>query len=295
MSGQAPAGLKPGSIIDVHTRKTGPNQWMRGRVKDVHGRGCFVILDSGQTNFYYWNDLRPVPMVKRAPPGPLTAKLSDVVAAKPPPAYTVVPTSPIPTQTPTDKPNKTPAPATSQAPDREKVKPMSGPTRNGRPPIKLRHTPTPIGDLFRKVRLQNGLSQSATGKKLNEYDQVISKIELGDKLPTDDNLLAFAQEFNYPIQELIDLRAQSVIHAPVPAEQQPAPKAVQTKPNGSAFQPSSTATEFPPSKRAGLTGRISFAQLADEIERLVPVPADRERRSAWMGLVQHLYELTTAE
>jgi transcriptional regulator with XRE-family HTH domain len=291
--------------VEVQTRKTGPNQWVQGKIKEVVRGGAFVLTDLGRSNFYNWKEIKLLPKpAKPKQPAigvPLTSTLGEVLASKPPPPV-APPAAPPPVTygQPASVLNGKPGPKPGSA-----ASPALAASVGRR--ITRRHTLTPIGNLFKAVRLQHGLSQKAIAQKLypkgKAYDQFISLIELGDRIPNDEELLSFSIAFGNDLDELIKARDDSgQVVAPgktanavprgfadgIRAREAAAAQAQPEPPVPAPTLPAAAPLPPPPS----VPGRQSFALLVEAIERLVPMPSSREQRGKWMQLVQELFELS---
>lgn len=68
---------------------------------------------------------------------------------------------------------------------------------------------TPVGAYLRNARTERGLSQAQVAQKLGVHNQYVSKWEIGDWRPNDDVLLAYVQNFDLNLDDLLRLRDNS--------------------------------------------------------------------------------------
>lgn len=134
-----------------------------GKVTQLNGNGAYVRLDEGNSNFFYFNQIRhegDVPPVRKKPAEPL-ARIGDVVDLK-------------------SKMVKPPEPA--PPPNVQEASPPSEPL------------PGEIGALFAEWRRREGRTQKWIANQIGLQHQAdVSGIERGERLLTDDALLRFAE------------------------------------------------------------------------------------------------------
>lgn len=308
----AALALARGDRVEVHTRSAGPHQWMGGVVFKVAGKGAFVTTDAGHENFYRWKDIRivnaeasPKPESGRrivTLPSHATVEVIERSTAKPPGTLrsptsfsalssSVVPAGPA-APAPRPEPPSPPPPSPAVVPLRRDHRPSPPSSRqailmdlhpgvtskHGTPPRQL-HDPTPIGDAFRAYRLRRGYAQNEMADRLGVTGSTLSQVELGDRIPNDDLILAFAEETATPLDELIKLRETSRVPIAAPA------------PTPIAEPPAPAPAPPPPPKRA----LLPFSEVVVAVEAIVPMPEAAEKRARWIQVVTELYELRATQ
>jgi ribosome-binding protein aMBF1 (putative translation factor) len=167
--------------------------WIDGQVTESTGKGCFVKTIDGNRQFYHYAQIQLVDL--KRPVKPL-ATIADAMKAKEDLAREIEKTPTTASLHVVPSAPSTPAPATSR------------PRRN--PPVVTRmkneHSATPIGARFRSERLRLGMYQYEFAEALAIDQAALSRIELGDQLPTDVVLAAFAKETSNELAELKRLR-----------------------------------------------------------------------------------------
>lgn len=191
------------------------------------------------------------------------------------------------------------------------------------------HKLTPIGDLFRRKRLEKGQSQLSIAEILGgTTNSRISQIELGKAIPTDNELQAFTEAFRLDLDEVLRLRDESIEtrvdrrlkehrSQAVPATgAAAAPEATAPDVPPPAPEPSSTTTLVSSGTRAAPLVNIAelstadtqrdplpgprpasddaeaFAEFCLDLGAVAPVPrGDVERRKLWFSLSRRLFEL----
>lgn len=230
--------------------------WLKGWIKDLHGRGCSVQVVEGKpfSDFFHWSSVRPMPegeapiqkpigtladvmppeLKSVAPPPPETPapallisreELEQTMAKKQP--EKLVPIRPTIVSAPT-KPDIKKAPATVT-----KLATRSRTDEEGKPTTTImQRATTHIGRRIREKRLELALSQLALAGKLAQKlgrteatDNVrISVFETGKSIPNDDELLGLAEIFGVDgssLDEWIeirnkDLRGRKAARRPLP-------------------------------------------------------------------------------
>jgi transcriptional regulator with XRE-family HTH domain len=274
-----------GDLADVRRHSKGKEPiWVRARVGEVTGRGLFAVgLEDEKTNFYYWNDVRVVldppkeePVKAAIAPKPLTAKIQEIAKVEKPRPALVQPH-------PEVKVALVPPP----------------PVPNTTVRSRHSHSPTEIGLLLRKLRLEKRLGQKELAPLLGSSYGVISSIELGDKLASDDLLLKMAEVFDVSLDKLLALRdgtpmpvvpkEEPVDEAPLPFPKEWEQHLVQeTKPLSTVVREHYEAKEQATPISSGPPDFLWFASV---IAATVPVPTDTARRTSWYEHINGLYEL----
>jgi len=259
--------------------------WLRGWIKDLHGKGASVQITEGRlfSDFFNWSDVRELP-ASETPSPPVSipiAKLADVMPASltlvPQPAATPPPPAVLITREELDNMAAKKSAATAnnsklvqlRAPitigggsDGEEEKaPAAAPLSQTAPraPSKpfplsasMTTTTTQIGRIIREHRLANAMSQMALAEKLDPTNQAlnnsrVSQLELGKVIANDDELLAIASVFGLDLDNLMELRNKDLDRrrAKQPPPSRVAQLAAATTPLV-LFQESSRAPQPPP-------------------------------------------------
>lgn len=236
--------------------------WKGGRVKEFTGQGAYVKLDEGNSNFFWFADMRPEATPPKAPEPPKMPKpdrplatIGDAVAARTtapptPPALAVVPAAP---------------------------KPPAAPEPQRRRYDRRRHPSSEIGNALRAFRLREGVTQSALAELLDVNKTKMSLLECGSFMPEDDVLERFAALSGHTLEAL---RAMRDGGARVPQPEQPPPSVDAEPPPVEAPLPP------PPSATQPADG---FEDFVDQLCELVPVPADKETRRRWFAIARELH------
>jgi transcriptional regulator with XRE-family HTH domain len=281
--------LRRGDRVEVHARSQGPCQWVGGVVDRVVGKGAFVETDVGHENFYHWKAIR----LPGQPPSPAKDSGSVVALAQREredqrsPATLRSATSLSSAVVPGPALSRlSPEPVIHRSTRQAILMDLHPGAQTKNVPRKL-HDPTPIGDAFRAYRLRQGHAQNEMADRLDITGSTLSQIELGDMVPNDDLILAFAEESGTPLDELIKLRENSRV--PPKSAVLSIPPAPSPPPSPPA--PSATLPAFPPPPAAGKPSPRPFSEIVMAVEALVPMPADAARRARWIQVVTELYEL----
>lgn len=270
--------VKPGAPCKVRRKVAGRSGYVYvdGHVKEPSGRGCFIVTSDGNSNFYRWTEVEfPLvePKVERKPTAPKSlATLGDVLK----PALAVVKPAPAPEPEPEPVPEPAPKPARKpRGPDRA-------------PRRARRHEPTLVGNMVRNARLKRGLSQAQAGVELGIKAGRLCVIELGDDMPSDDELVLFAAGLDLPLDslKLACVSAATLYDEPAPEpESAPAMFVPPPPPVEPVFQPTIPS---PPPPAQGID---DFQAFIDELDALVAMPRDREKRAEWFTAARALFKL----
>lgn len=295
-----------GMEVEVRDKQTGtrPVRWQLGKIGEVVSRGVFVRTGPQRYGFYHWSQVR------RPEPDSPSVTLGDLVAyrsKKPDFAKPLKPVSIAPAPPPTPKPPPPPVPDPAPLAKARKRREAHA------------HSPTLIGDEFRRWRRAQKRSQAAAGNAVNISGSRWCEIELGDVLPSDDVLQAFAELTGLDLLALIDLRAQGhdatgldLLRTPEEAkggdanadERRDAQDHRQVEAGGTAEPapetpeptpppPPPVVTAPPPPPPPAPSDEVSdFLAFSDRMEELAPMPMEREARKRWFGLVKELYEVS---
>lgn len=170
--------------------------------------------------------------------------------------------------------------------------------------------PTAVGDFLKQQRVQRQISQLEVANLLSKsakrarggktiFNSRVSQLELGKTLPTDDELIAYAETFKLDLDKLIDLRNQprqpkaappSGVRQTNSAELRQIAETKQTPP------PAPDVVETPTLSSAPLTSappmpEVDFASFTERLCACVPLPLDPEKRRTWFQLAVKLYQL----
>ena len=131
--------------------------------------------------------------------------------------------------------------------------------------MKNEHVVTPIGARFRAERLKLELHQYEFAEMLGVGPETLSRIELGDRQPTEEALKAFAKETSSDLAAL---------------------KRLCTYSNGKA-------ADVPVVAPLSVAARDvdEYAAFINQIDDLVPMPGDKSDRRAWFAAAKALWEL----
>lgn len=282
-----PGDFRKGDRVEVKMKGPpgAPFIWKGGRITEVTGRrGLFVKLDEGNTNFFFYSDIRPEAVPPKAPDPPKMPKpvpraiatIGDALAAR---------------QTEVNKglakvvpPPAPPAPA--------KPEPPIEPAQSKR--TLHRHPTSAIGNVFRAYRVREGVTQQALADLVGLSNSYWSKIELGSADPNDQVLARFAELTGMPLAELKAARDREPITdvtalAPVPAAVAPAanpmPGAAPPQPEP---PPAPVAAPVAPPAPTSAPGE-GFEDFVDRLDAVVPIPASKETRRRWFAIARELH------
>lgn len=276
------SGYDRGQRVEVKRRgPTGEWTWKGGVVTQVTGRGCYVKLDEGHSNFFWFADMRPEAEPVKAPEPPRMPRPERPVR----PLATlgdVMPRSIVATSSAAlvaAKPVAVPPPVPVVAPPAATVAKA--------PRAIHRHDPTPIGNAFRALRLREGVTQDVIAKLLGISNTFWSRIELGGANPSDDLLERFSVLSGQSLDELRALRdgasvTKSAVTPPTSASAEPvAPPLAEPPP---VTEPEPQQVEAPP--------RDGFEAFVDQLDAVVAMPTNRETRRRWFQLARELFDLS---
>lgn len=303
----AALALSRGDRVEVHTRSTGPHQWMGGTVFKVAGKGAFVETDAGHENFYRWKEIRlmqkppsseasrrivtlptrstPVEVLERRS-APTTLRSTTSLSSAVVPGPALVPPPPAPPSSSSQRPS----PPSSRQTILMDLHPGVT-SKHGVPPRKL-HDPTAIGNAFRAYRLRRGYAQNELADRLGVTGSTLSQVELGDMIPNDDLILAFAEESSTALDELIHLRENSRVPLAASTEGVRSKDSGVGSGSGNSLLPTPHSSESaplpPPAPKRAL---LPFSEVVFAVEAIVPMPGDAAKRARWIQVVTELYEL----
>lgn len=259
--------LEKGDRVEVRQRGS-RSGWTSGVIKELAGRGAFVLREDGHSSFSYYSEIRhaELPQAK-----PLTASLGQLTSLRAVSREFIEPSA------------STPAPV-SPPPAKSEVTTM---VESKYKRTRVEHTPTPIGELVRRLRLENKLDQKQMARRCKSHPSTISHIELGDELPSDDMLLHLAESFGQGLDDLLALRDGV---RPVPKEQQadPVPMAIEPEPKPAPAPEPSRARA--PSEASELP-TMGLPQFLGAIAKVFPLPPPGPDRAEWKQHVFQLFEL----
>lgn len=262
--------FKFGMRVEVKLRGAQGYTWKPGRITEISGRGAYVKLDEGNSNFFYAADMRPELAPARAPapppmprPARALATIGDAIAAKP--------AAPVPVRV------APPAP----------VAPPPEPPPSRRVKTKHQHHATPIGNAFRELRLRERTTQAALAELLDVTNQMWSRIELGDALPDDALLERFAAFTGHSPADLKALRDGKERHG-VPA------MLVEAEPPAEPEAPPPQVAEPSAEPLAIEQSGECFDDFMDRLCDVAPLPVDKDARRRWLQLARELHGLSRA-
>lgn len=287
--------------------------WVGARIDHTNRGGAYCKTDKGLETFFVWNMVRPPP--DSFDPAKPIAKLGDIAKQT-----TLRAVPPFLDTTPTPQPPPRPiqttiAPAsagrTALLISREDLG-MPKPNQKRLPEKRKTELPrtSPIGNLLRGKRLERQISQLDMAKKLTKltkgggaiYNSRVSQIELGKTLPTDEELIAYAEVFDLDLDDLLAARKHGR-HAARAPEATPPPAPDVEGLNGPASAVAATpsqqtlvrvvpaaAAASPPPAPSSLT---DFAAFTDTLCAVSPLPLDRDARREWFQLAIKLFELAS--
>lgn len=298
--------------------------WIGATILDANKGGAYCKADQGTERFFHWNEVKPSEETGKRR---TLASIGEIVGNKlrqVPPYLDVAPEPQAPPPRPPAEPQsgvllisrkELAAMGDSRVDDDEE--------RDDGEPMRRRHNAhahklTPIGELFRRMRLEKGQSQISIAEILGTTNSRVSQIELGKSIPTEDELLAFAEAFRLEIDELLRLRDESIntrvdrrlkehrevrdeplraaapAPAPAPArEPDPAPAPPTTSSTTTLISTRSTSElSMPDPMRAVSDPEDAFAEFCLDLGQLAPVPrGDVEQRKLWFALARKLFQL----
>lgn len=183
--------------VEIRQSRGGVESWKLARIIQVSGRGAEIRFDdesaNHRTHHVLYRDMRLVPPKKALLPPHrigtpvLTAQEIDRLnrAKEPDTVITTKPTLPVLALVPSAEI------AACEMPLKIEAKTCSPRQR----------IMTPIGAYLRNARTARGLSQNQVAKTLGCHNQYVSKWEIGDWRPSDDILIAYAEQFALDIGE----------------------------------------------------------------------------------------------
>lgn len=274
----------------------GAPAWKAGVVRETSGKGAFIVVN-GNAAFYNWSDIRPVQREELPKPSTMKAPLTAIAGVTNLKDFTKH--EPIFARgTGDDDDLVIPYPDArvgqsltfgGVADDPINTVDGSPGRRVGTAPrLQKPHRVTRCGEVFRRVRLSKCLQQEAVAQILGSNNRVVSCIELGDKLPSDNELLRFAEWSGYDLGDLelkrdADQRQFWKQTPAEPKEEKPPVHQNDLRPRP-PFQPPAPPTP-------ALAGPVDFIDFLHSLKSLVPCPQQAEQRSLWMTAAEQLWEL----
>ncbi len=241
--------------------------WKPGTIREMHRSGATVKFDGGREGFCYIRNIRLEPKNKSERwknPESLVATISQIARLD----DRRVTAEPMKEETPISVP---PPPVSFESSTNSAASiDALAPTRIVSNTITQRFV-TPIGVVFQTHRRRLGWSQSTMAMKIRVSSAQVSDIEMGEKLPDDDVLIAFAEATGAEIGDLIDRRQQSASgqaivkqkevlpaakHVPVPV---PAPAVVADKETAPVSPPPPPPPPPPKETNGRPLGPVEFA------------------------------------
>lgn len=293
--------LRPKAIIEVRliSHAGAEPKWFRAKIKDTNKEGAYCqLLDSPHTRFWHWRDVRPCEETELPR---VSASLGEVArlheelhqateqprtAPLPPPPALVAALAPV-------APISPPAPPVRLIREPAKVEtPAPAPTG-----LVWVHAPAggELGTLIRAERMRRQMRQVELGKlvtpnagNLNAY---ISKVETGALLPTDDDLVVFAESLGLDLDTMIAARDRDKSKRVVQAKHEAHKKQDRERKRALRAEKIHARESLAPTPAPT---RAAFAELEDLIEALiaiVPMPGDSEQRRTWFRCARELFEI----
>jgi len=294
--------FKVGQRVEVKLVGRGglPHRWAAGTLIDMHGRGASVRVDIGRIyqDFFHWSDIREPESVPESQPmatlGEISGRHRAPLRALPPYLDTEQPSAPKP------EPRKEAVLVTHK--DLRDMARMakSDPEQQARKRQKRAHTTTQIGDLFKQHRLQKGLNQTDFAELIKSQPSKVSRIELGDRLPSDVELLEFCYAFALEIGELERIRklaegsealavpASGVSVKPAPPPPPPPPPPV---PDTAAPCADAADSELRSARVLAPAEGEPYEDFIERLDGVVQIPRDKEKRTVWFAMARRFYEL----
>jgi transcriptional regulator with XRE-family HTH domain len=298
-----------------------PATWVGGRIKNnVNKGGAYCRTDTGLERFFHWSEMRAAPddFDPAKPFGTLKEIARGVLRA--------VPSEPEPSTAAPQSSAERPASLLISRedlgmPKKVNIVPMQ---RRAATRSTERRTDTAIGEFLRNKRHERNWSQRDVAKAVSGpsssgqiWNTRVSKVEMGHSLPTDDELLSYAELYSIELEELMALRAkderkarrqqrargsesaESVVmpRAQQQGEQLPPPPTPAPAPETKTL---SSRPEEPPveflSKNKVVQQPVPLLQadlaaFTDHIAEISPIPIDADRRRVWVRLVVELFQL----
>lgn len=292
-------------------------KWHEAVIKDTnkYGAHCQLLNSPGQ-RFWHWRDVRPcarteMPRVS-ASLGEVARLHQELQQATEPPRRTPLPAPPALVAALAPVPPVSP-PATLvrlARPEPEKSEPLPPFPLDGRGAFRVEST-SELGQLIRNERLRLRLSQRELGKILTPHagnvNSRISRIEVGDDIPNDDELLILADALRVDLDRLIAIRDRDRVAFDERKKREQKNKSARERiaarrqekaaAEGREIRHRSSLYRDAPSAPASKPIAASsqrFDVLEDFMEALiaiVPMPADSEQRRAWFRCARELFEI----
>jgi len=291
-----------------------PHRWAPGTLLDFHGKGASVRVNVGRgyQDFFHWSDVREPEQEQATESQPL-ATLGEISAR-----HSRPPLRALPPYLDTDQPGAMPEPAPESArkeavlitheglrdmakeDDSDRVEETA--PRRRRKHQRRAHSPTPIGNLFKQYRLQKGLGQIDFAELIKSQSWRICRIELGDAMPTDGELLEFSFAFGVEIEDLERMRkasaepgarslpASAVIMKAEPLPLPPEPPAPRAPEPPAPAAPAPAPTTLTSAPHAPAEGE-PFEDFVERLDGVVAIPTDKETRKLWFAMARRFYEL----
>ncbi len=329
--------LREKSLVEVKILTLGGAEpkWVEARIRTTNKGGAYCKCVTGLERFFHWNEVRP--SKDSFDPAKPIASLGEIARGLPalralPPFLDVEPPTskgrPDSVLIPIDKvrmPKPQPQPRTQQP---KSTKRKKAPERRKEPDPDARVSA--VGQMIYAERMRRNLNQIELAGMFLKYSKAtkggkmifnsrISHIELGKTLPTDDELVGFAEVLKLDLDEMIEKRDQTDLawaaaklaareakhaarFAPPPAEPEPAPGAEPEPEPPPPPPPREQTLVAVPSRPAAVVAQPDaprfqpdLAAFADGICSVSPIPTGLERRKEWFALVMQLYRLGPGE
>lgn len=284
---------RKGQVVEVKTRarngSTNSFLWVPGTVDRAEGKGAFVRLKNASgggvapIDFYYWNEMRPCDEpteARQPPPSSVPEALNLEPLSKP---FATIGDA-VKTQKP-EEPQKTES-KSSKTPTSEPAKPKANPklVRN------WALGATRIGEHARQARVKRNLSQYDVADLFRVRQDVVSRMERGEELPSDDYLVNLAEHLGLNLDEMIELREQD--RERLDRERAKAREEVvvsNAKPDEKKMRVQGFTAPKPP--EVVPTHADGFELFVEKLVEVSPLPLDRTARARWFALARELFAL----
>ena len=168
------------------------------------------------------------------------------------------------------------------------------PPKSGRKRRRLRkHKVSLVGAILRAERLKKALSQYEAADRAGVPNRRLCNIELGEDLPSDDELIKLSDALGISLDQLIEARERE-LH-PESAAYYNSPEAPEPEPNPEPErEPEMVAAPAPApvAEVAPTTTKVQeFTEFMEKLEELKPMPANRVERARWLRAARELFEL----
>lgn len=340
--------ISPKQTIEVRIAGAAVNaQWLQAKVINKNKGGCYCkLLTSSTERFFHWHDVRPLPNAEKPK---ITATIGEIIRSHsadelprktpmPPPPQLAQAIAPRPAPPTTTLLRVPPAPPPPQKAailiSREDLFMSDPPPANARAaalPIrgsKSREArDTEIGELIKGERLRRQITQLELAQLMNAaskspsagavYNSRISRIEFGKSLPTDDELVAFAEVLKLDLDALIAARdrdqaeqarfdaakieearkqrARDERRAHRHAQALREGRVIHERPGGRKSIEAAPIPEKPAPQKTKAARFVELAELVEAMIEIVPMPLDPELRKRWFQCVKELFKLSGAD